>query len=101
MTRTRSPRLPYRAPQNERHHYVFLLPCGCPFGLVEASAQKPGGPPRVDEDGAWDAIYDTRAEERADRALGVRAVHVDHATYERDLYPLMVQRCPHTAGGAR
>ena len=54
-TRARAPRLPYIPPQGERHHYVFLDACGCPFGLTEASALKLDGPARVaDEDAAWD-----------------------------------------------
>ncbi len=98
MARTARPRRPYLAPQAERHHYVFLHRCGCPFGLVEASARKPGGPPRLaDEDAAWDEMYDTRAEERAARRDGVTVVHVDHAEYEREFYPKMGSdwRCPH------
>lgn len=99
MTTTRRPRLPYRAPQSERHHYVFLARCGCPRGLVEATPRTAGGPPRItDEDAAWDSMYDTRAEERAARARGVHVVHVDHAQYERDFYALMLKGCPH--GGA-
>jgi hypothetical protein len=95
MGRATRPRLPYRPPQAQRHHYVFLRPCGCPEGLTEASARKPGGPPRIaDEDAAWDAMY-TRAEERDARNRGITVVHVDHATYERDYYPLMNGPCPH------
>lgn len=98
-TRTRAPRLPYMPPQSERRHYVFLEACGCPFGLIEASARKPGGPPRLaDEGAAWDDMYDTRAEERAARAAGVTVVHVDHATYERDYFEAMRSgHCPHAA----
>lgn len=97
-TRTRTPRLPYLPPQAERHHYVFLNACGCPLGLVEASARTPDGPPRIaDEDAAWDDMYD-RAEERAARAKGVHVVHVDHATYKRDYYPQMLAACPHREG---
>lgn len=105
-TRTRTPRLPYRPPQSERHHYVFLEACGCPFGLVEASSRTEGGPARIaDEGAAWDEMYDTRAEERAARSRGVRVVHVDHATYEREFYGRMRggpsrYRCPHTTTGA-
>jgi len=91
-------KLPYLPPNEERHHYLFLEPCGCPFGLVEASANKPGGPPRIADEGeAWDEMYDTRAEERAARATGVRVVHVDHATYESDYYDRMSPSypCPH------
>lgn len=99
-TRTRTtPRLPYRPPNSERHHYLFLAACGCPFGLTEASARKPGGPPRIaDEDAAWDEMYDTRAEERAARAEGVTVVHVDHATYEAEWYERMLAKCPHQDG---
>lgn len=97
-TATRTPKLPYRPPQAERHHYLFLFPCGCVSGLTEASARKPGGPPRIaDEDAAWDDMYETRVEERAARACGIRVVHVDHATYERDYFHLMTGPCPHKA----
>jgi hypothetical protein len=43
-------------------------------------------------------MYDTRAEERQARANGVRAEYVDHATYSREFYPRMTEKCPH--GGA-
>lgn len=93
----RPPRLPYRPPQSERHHYVFVDPCGCPFGLIEASASKPGGPPCIaDEDQAWDQFYDTRAVEREARKRGVRAQHVTHEQYERDYFDQMHSgRCTH------
>ncbi len=91
-------RLPYRPPQDERHHYLFIDTCGCPRGLVEASATIRGGPPRIeDEDQAWDEMY-TPAEKRAAREAGVRVVHVDHATYERDWFDLMRGPCPHKKG---
>lgn len=86
---TTLPKLPPRRPQSERRHYVFLLRCGCPFGLVEE------GRHCTNEDDAWDSMYDGRAEERAARARGVRVHYVDHATYEREFYPLMTTRCPH------
>lgn len=80
----------------ERHHYVFLLPCGCPEGLLEATPRRPGGKPQVaDEDAAWSEMYATRAEERAAHTRGIRVVHVDHGIYARDFYPLMTGRCPH------
>ncbi|WP_250029735.1 hypothetical protein [Paractinoplanes maris] len=85
-----SPRtLPPRRPQSERRHWIFIYRCGCPFGLVEESTSYKS------EDDAWDAIYDTRAEERQARAVGVRVEFVDHATYERDFYPHMTERCTH------
>lgn len=83
---------PYR-PQAERRHWVFLRACGCPFGLVEQ------GRWAQDEDAAWDSMYDSRGEERAARARGVRAEFVDHATYERDFYPRMTQKCTHGGDG--
>lgn len=90
-----TPRMPYRPPQDERHHYLFVDPCGCPRGLTEASAETRGGPPRLaDEDAAWDDAY-TRSEARKLRRAGVRVVHVDHATYERDWFDLMRGPCPH------
>lgn len=82
-------KLPPKVAQADRRHWVFLYACGCPFGLVEKT-------PRCrDEDAAWDAMYDTRAEERAARAAGVQVTFVDHATYERDFYPRMTKPCPH------
>lgn len=87
-------KLPPRRPQAERRHWVFLYACGCPFGLAEET------PRCKSEDDAWDAMYDTRAEERAGRAGGVRVEFVDHATYEERFYPLMTQTCPHTGGAA-
>jgi hypothetical protein len=82
-------RLPYQAPPDQARHYVFLRPCGCPEGVTDASPTRPGGPPRLaDENAAWTDMY-TRAEERDARRRGITVVHVDHATYERDYYPLM------------
>jgi hypothetical protein len=81
--------LPPRRAQADRRHYVFLLRCGCPFGLAEET------PRCQSEDDAWDAMYDTRAEERQARARGVRVVYVGHETYEREFYPRMTQKCPH------
>ena len=89
MAAVKLPKLPPRTPQHLRRHFVFVDRCGCPFGLAEET------PRCKDEDAAWDSMYDTRAEERAARARGVRVVHVDHATYERDFYPLMFKTCPH------
>jgi hypothetical protein len=75
-----------------RHHFVFLRPCGCPFGLAEQTSRC------RDEDTAWRHMYDSRAEERAAVAAGVRVEFVDHATYEERFYPLMTQTCTHTGG---
>jgi hypothetical protein len=73
-----------------RHHYLFLHRCGCPFGLVEATRSA------LTEDGAWLHMYDRRKRAvTAAKARGVTALHVDHATYERDFYPLMTKTCPH------
>jgi hypothetical protein len=69
-----------------RTHHVFVERCGCPIGLVS------GCP---DEEAAWDAMYETRAQERAARGRGIRVEFVDHDTYQREFYPLMIQRCPH------
>jgi hypothetical protein len=82
-------KLPPRRPQSERRHWIFLHRCGCPLGLVEQ------GTTYKTEDDAWDAMFDTRAEERQARADGMRVEFVDHATYERDFYPRMTKRCPH------
>jgi hypothetical protein len=76
-------------PAAERRHYIFVARCGCPIGLVEH------GRWCGSEDAAWDDMYDTRAEERAARARGVRVEFVDHATYVRDFYPLMTKPCTH------
>ena len=86
------PKLPPRRAQADRRHYVFVNRCGCPFGLVEE------GEWCASENDAWDSMYDERADARAARARGVRCEYVDHATYERDFYPLMTKPCPH--GGA-
>jgi hypothetical protein len=41
-------------------------------------------------------MYDRRKRAVTDaKARGVTALHVDHATYERDFYPLMTKTCPH------
>lgn len=87
-------KLPQRRPQSERRHFVFLRACGCPQGLAEQTSRC------RDEDAARDAMYDTRAEERAAVAAGVRVEFVDHATYEERFYPLMTKPCPHSGGAA-
>lgn len=89
MARSKLP--PMRA-QADRRHWVFLSACGCPFGLVEQ------GRFAEDEDAAWDAMYDTRAEERAARGRGVVTRFVDHETYWREFYPRMTAKCPHRSG---
>ena len=83
------------AKKRDRHHFVFLHACGCPFGLVEQGSWA------KDVDGAWESMYETRAEERAARNRGVQVVHVNHATYSAEFYPRMLSSysCPH--GGAR
>jgi len=75
----------------DRHHFVFVYRCGCPFGLVEQTSRC------RTEDQAWGEMYDTRAEERRAHAAGVHVVHVDHATYERELFPMMLSSyaCTH------
>lgn len=87
------PKLPPRKPDAERSHFVFLKRCGCPFGLAEQNDRW-----CRDEDAAWDAMYDTRAEERAARTDGVTTVHVPHAEYVEKYYDRMTSRCTH--GGA-
>lgn len=82
-------KLPPRRPQADRRHWIFLYRCGCPFGLAEET------PRCKTEDDAWDAMFDSRAEERQARADGVQAVYVDQETYEKDFYERMTQRCPH------
>jgi len=72
-----------------RWHFVFLNACECPFGLVEQTSRC------RTEEAAWDAMYDTRVDERHARARGVHVVHVDHVRYGREFYPLMLARCPH------
>jgi hypothetical protein len=78
-------------PQAERRHFVFLHRCGCLFGLTEYRHGV------TTEDEAWDDMYETAAEGRAATLRGVRVVHVDHATYSREFYPLMLTPCTHTA----
>lgn len=80
---------PAYAPAAERRHYVFVARCGCPTGLVEQGSWCKS------EDEAWEQMYETRAEERSARARGIRIEFVDHATYERDFYPLMTKPCTH------
>lgn len=80
------------APQSARHHFVFLEPCGCPFGLVEA-----GGNVDYEADAWADMFEGDGAAYRAAAARGVTVVHVDHATYEAEFYRKMLgdYRCPH------
>lgn len=80
--------------QSERSHFVFLKRCGCPIGLVEK------GRFCVDEDEAWDSMYDTRAGERAARERGISAVHVSHAEYTATYYTRMTAPCPHGGSDA-
>lgn len=81
--RTSAHHVPTRPPQAERHHYVFLNRDGKPVGLVEA-----GWTGVNSEDDAWSLLYDTIPEYRAAVASGVTCRHVDHPTYEREIYPL-------------
>ncbi len=79
-----------RPPRYDRHHYVFLAACGCPFGLVESTYRN------LSEDAAWASMYDRRRQAiQAARARGVHVVHVDHATYVREFFHLMTGPCPH------
>lgn len=72
-----------------RYHFVFVKACGCPCAVRDQDRWCP------DEDAAWRTQYLTRNAERAAHARGVRVVHVDHDTYSREVYPLMLQGCPH------
>jgi hypothetical protein len=82
-------------PTAKRRHFVFVAACGCPFGLTEERLHQARSKGVTTEGEAWEDMYDTRAQERAARDRGVRVVHVDHATYEREFYPLMTRPCPH------
>ncbi len=85
---------PHRPRPYDRHHFVFLHPCGCPFGLVEATYRN------LSEDAAWASMYDRRRRAiQAARACGVRVVHVDHATYVREFFGQMTAACPHRVDG--
>ncbi len=87
---------PYQPRRYDRHHYVFLAACGCPFGLVEATWRNPS------EEAAWASMYHGRRRAiREARARGVRVVHVDHATYVRELCDLMTGACPHAQPAGR
>jgi predicted phage gp36 major capsid-like protein len=70
-------------PKADRHHYVFLNRDGKPVGLAEA-----GWTGVNSEDDAWSQLYDTIPEYRAAVANGITCRHVDHATYECEIYPL-------------
>lgn len=72
-----------------RRHFVFIARCGCPTGLVEQSQEC------LTADDAWDEMYETRAQERHARTMGVRVELVDHPTYTREFYPLMTKECTH------
>lgn len=75
--------------QDARRHFVFVAGCGCVWGIATQTPRCPT------EDKAWDDMYDTRAAERHARSKGVHVVHVDHATYVRDFYELMLKTCDH------
>lgn len=75
----------------ERYHFMFLLACGCPVGLTDQR-----GHCRT-EDEAWESMYPTRTEERKARDRGVHVRLVDHETYRREYYDLMLKRCTHRA----
>lgn len=78
------------APIHGRHHHVFLRPCGCPLGLVEATYRN------ISEEAAWLSLYDrSRRAVTEAKNRGVTVVHVDHATYEADYYRRMTATCPH------
>lgn len=79
----------------ERHHFVFLNACGCPFGVIEQGSWC------KDEDQAWSKMHESRSKEREAHRHGVQVAHVDHATYSAEHYPRMLSSysCPH--GGAK
>lgn len=81
----------------DRQQWVFLNPCGCPFGVMEFAGETPGE--------AWREFYEGShrvvdlAVGRA-VAAGVTAVLVSHERYEAEFYRQLRSgyRCPHGGG---
>lgn len=72
-----------------RTQFVFVLPCGCPIGLVEGSYAET-------EAGAWDILVPSYLDERRRlRDRGVTVHHVTHDEYTAKYYPLMGAGCNH------
>jgi len=73
-----------------RHHFVFLNPCGCPLGVLDAEH----APTEYD---AWMEMFVYVWDIRRAQSQGVTVIHVDHATYEVEFYPKMLgtYQCPH------
>lgn len=87
--------VPPTVAQEQRTQWVFLEPCGCPLGVVEATRIVRGSAVTMSEDKAWDDFAEPRTDERALRRRGVTAVHMSHARYCAEVSPLTLRTCPH------
>ncbi len=75
-----------------RRQWVFLNPCGCATGVLEAGSNE-------SRSKAFRDMYETAAERNAAVDRGVTAVLVDHEQYVREFSPQMYGswQCPHGA----
>jgi len=82
-------------PPNRRMHWVFIEPCGCAFGVMDApeSGEEAAAPQ------AWAAFYEGRvAAGFAAMERGVQARLVTHHEYEHAHMPQILGACPHRGG---
>lgn len=80
-----------------RRHWVFTEPCGCAFGVQDAT----GGGSDAERAEAWASFYEGRAADGfAAMQRGVRLVFAQHALYLAEFEPQMRSeyRCPHGGG---
>ncbi len=75
-----------------RRQWVFLDPCGCATGVVEAGTNE-------SRSKAFRDVYETAAERNDALDRGVTAILVDHEQYVREFSPQMYGswQCPHGA----
>jgi hypothetical protein len=75
--------------QAQRKQFVFVKKCGCPTAVRERTRSC------RDEAAAWNQMYGTRAERLEAFRAGIEVRLVDHDTYSRIWYPLMLKTCTH------
>lgn len=75
-----------------RRQWVFLDPCGCAFGVLEAGSNE-------SRSKAFRDFYDVAKERNAAVDRGVTAVLVDHEQYVREFSPYLygTKVCTHAA----
>lgn len=78
---------------NDRRHWIFRNPCGCPFGVLDVEVADTRSK-------AWRVFYSAARERNSAVDRGVTVNDIDHDAYVADVMPMMFGSyvCPH--GGA-